>query len=309
MIGIDVGGANLKIVDDSGVHIHPCPLWKHAPLGELLENYRGNEAAVVMTGELADCFTSKMDGIRWIVSTVKGVFSDARFYGTDGQFYQEPVPALAAANWFASAVYLLSLYRGTLFVDMGSTTTDIVPLRDLENLKGLSDLQRLQKGYLVYHGLLRTSIPSFVRAIRIQGVLTPVSSENFALTADMHLILKHISTKEYTCETPDGRSPTLDSAVRRIARLVCADPEEVGGIIGVQGMADQIWEAEKERITLAVRRVEREAGTTGIVCAGTGGKLFAPLLWGIDLYKDLGDVAGALPAYAVREVALRTAGC
>ena len=32
MIGIDVGGANLKVVDnDENVHIHYCPLWEGAP--------------------------------------------------------------------------------------------------------------------------------------------------------------------------------------------------------------------------------------------------------------------------------------
>ena len=35
MIGIDVGGANLKIVDDGGVHIHYCPLWEDAPITAL----------------------------------------------------------------------------------------------------------------------------------------------------------------------------------------------------------------------------------------------------------------------------------
>ena len=30
MIGIDIGGANLKVVDDAGVHIHYRPLWQGA---------------------------------------------------------------------------------------------------------------------------------------------------------------------------------------------------------------------------------------------------------------------------------------
>ncbi len=35
MIGIDVGGANLKVVDDEEcVHIHYCPLWENAPIAE-----------------------------------------------------------------------------------------------------------------------------------------------------------------------------------------------------------------------------------------------------------------------------------
>ena len=41
MIGIDIGGANLKVVDDAGVHIHYCPLWQGAPLADLLKPYAG----------------------------------------------------------------------------------------------------------------------------------------------------------------------------------------------------------------------------------------------------------------------------
>ena len=39
MIGIDVGGANLKVVDDTGPHLHYCPLWEGAPLTTLLNKY------------------------------------------------------------------------------------------------------------------------------------------------------------------------------------------------------------------------------------------------------------------------------
>jgi probable H4MPT-linked C1 transfer pathway protein len=308
LIGIDVGGANLKVVDDDGVHIHACPLWKRAPLEELLRSYRADEVAVVMTGELADCFESKQEGIRWIVSMVKRVFPDAHFYGVDGSFYREAVPVLAAANWLVSAEYLLPRYPGRLLLDMGSTTTDLIPLCDLNLLKGLSDLQRLQVGDLVYHGLLRTSIPAFVRTLLVNGLATPVSSEHFAITADVHLLLGHITPQEYTCETPDGTAPSLESSRRRIARLVCADPEEAGGERGVQQIAEEIGKRESELIAAAVSRVEKNSGTKGIVCAGIGGRIFAPLFGGFDLARELGPAAEALPAYAVREVALRTAG-
>jgi probable H4MPT-linked C1 transfer pathway protein len=308
LIGIDIGGANLKVVDDEGVHIHPCPLWKHAPLQKILENYQKESAAVVMTGELADCFENKGEGIRWIVSTVKEVFPRAWFYGTDGRFHRDPVPSLAAANWLASAEFLLPLYPHTLLMDMGSTTTDLIPLHHMEELKGLTDLQRLQKGYLVYHGLLRTGIPGFVRKVRANGIPTPLSSEYFAITADIHLLLGHISSQEYTCETPDGREPTPISAMRRIARLVCADPQEVGGEPGIRDIAEQIGKEETELILRSVGQVEKMSKTKGVVCAGIGGKMFAPLLGGHDLSRELGPAADALPAHAVREVALRIAG-
>ena len=46
MIGIDVGGANLKIVDEAGVHIHYCPLWKESPLAEIIAEYKEAGASV-----------------------------------------------------------------------------------------------------------------------------------------------------------------------------------------------------------------------------------------------------------------------
>ena len=77
MIGIDVGGANLKVVDDEGVHIHYCPLWEKAPITSLLGQHvtnRDEPAAVVMSGELADSFGNKQQGISFIVDAVKGAF-------------------------------------------------------------------------------------------------------------------------------------------------------------------------------------------------------------------------------------------
>lgn len=114
MIGIDVGGANLKVADGQGVHIYYCPLWTGAPFSDLLSPYtagRDTPAAVVMSGELADCFENKLQGIGFIVRAVQEVFPAARFYGTDAVFHTSPVPALAAANWLASADFLREKYR------------------------------------------------------------------------------------------------------------------------------------------------------------------------------------------------------
>jgi uncharacterized hydantoinase/oxoprolinase family protein len=113
MIGIDVGGANLKLVTGDGVFLHYCPLWEESPLAGVLQSYAdsGDEAAVVMSGELADCFATKMDGIRFIVDAVHEAFPGARFYGTDAAFHDRPVPGLAAANWLVSADFLMERRR------------------------------------------------------------------------------------------------------------------------------------------------------------------------------------------------------
>jgi probable H4MPT-linked C1 transfer pathway protein len=305
MIGIDVGGANLKVVDDAGVHIRYCPLWEGAPLTEILRQYRSRTdsvAAVVMSGELADCFSSKKEGVSFIVSAVRAAFPGARFYGTDGKFHSRAIVQLAAANWLASAGYLCDLYPDAVLLDVGSTTTDIIPLTRFSDLTGLTDLARLQNGYLLYTGMLRTTLPALLRTVEIDGKSTPVSSEYFAISADAHLVLKHINPALYTCDTPDRKGKARTAALRRLARVVCADLDEIGRD-NAEGIARQFWDVQKTRICDTARDIMHRSGASEIVTAGIGADLFARELGGHTLRKELGAAADALPAFAVREIA------
>jgi probable H4MPT-linked C1 transfer pathway protein len=310
MIGIDVGGANLKVVDEKGVTLHYCPLWQDAPLKELLRGHRdasAGEAAVVMSGELADCFSCKMEGISFIVDQVREAFQNALFYGNDGIFRDRAHPSLAAANWLASADYLRTRYPGRLLVDMGSTTTDIIPLSSFEHLRGLTDLDRLQKGYLIYTGLLRTPVAALVRQVLLKNIPTPVSTEFFAQSADVHLVLGHITSDHYTCDTPDRKERDVLSACRRLARMVCADLEEVG-MEGAYEVAHSFWEEQKSQIRhgmLAAGGKPENGEEKPLLFAGVGARLLLRQWGGINLGEALGNYADALPAYAVREVAKR----
>ncbi|MFY9194007.1 MAG: hydantoinase/oxoprolinase family protein [Methanoculleus sp.] len=306
MIGIDIGGANLKVIDDAGMHIHYCPLWQSAPLADLLESYAG-PAAVVMSGELADCFVNKIEGIRWIVDAVHTAIPDAAFYGTDAAFHTRPVPALAAANWLASADYLREDYADAVFLDIGSTTADVIPLNRFASLKGLTDTRRLQKHYLIYTGMLRTNVATHLSAVTLDGVVTPVSTEYFAASADAHIVLGHITPEGYTCPAPDNGEKTRDAALRRLARVVCADIEEIGESGALQ-IAREFWQAQRGLIVRAVGRALFQSGAERVITAGIGADLFARELGCATLSRDLGAVSDALPAYAVREVALRVAG-
>jgi len=310
MIGIDVGGANLKIVDENGVHIHYCPLWTGAPIIDLLQQYakdRDDDAAVVMSGELADCFEDKLQGITFIAGAVRQVFPAARFYGTDAEFHQGPVPALAAANWLASADYLREKYPGAVLLDVGSTTADIIPLSRFSSLLGLTDLVRLQKGYLVYTGMLRTPVAALLSTVNLYGTQTPVSTEYFAASADVHLVLGHITPGEYSCDTPDRKEKTRDASMRRLARVVCSDLEEIGQD-GAIAISRAFWDRQRSLIGETVARVKQESGASSVIVAGIGAGLFTRECGGTDLTQALGPTADALPAYAVRELALRKGG-
>ena len=307
MIGIDVGGANLKVVDEAGIHIHYCPLWEKAPIADTLKPYvkhSENSAAVVMSGELADCFENKLQGISFIVGEVQKTLPGARFYGMDAKFHDRPVPQLAAANWLASADYLRECYPGAILLDIGSTTADIIPLGDFEGLLGLTDLNRLQKGFLLYTGMLRTNIAAILQSVDLKGIHTPISSEYFASSADAHLVLGHITPDEYTCDTPDHKEKTRTACLRRLARAVCADLDEIGDE-GALEIARQAHERQKTAVCDAVRACAGSHGSQVILVAGIGAKLFSRELGGRDLNRELGAVADALPAFAVRERALR----
>jgi hypothetical protein len=307
MIGIDVGGANLKIVDDEGVHIHYCPLWERAPITGLLEQYipsGDSSAAVVMSGELADSFTNKLEGISFIVAAVRNAFPRARFYGVDARFHDTAVPQLAAANWLASADYLREIYPSAVLLDIGSTTADIIPLGSFDELLGLTDLSRLQKGYLVYTGMLRTNIATLLSEVDLDGIRTPISTEYFAASADAHIVLGNLTQEEYTCDAPDRKEKTKEASLRRLARVVCADVDEIGESGALQ-IARQFHDCQQTLVRNAVQACAAASSAHEIIVAGIGARLYARVLGGRDLTRELGPVADALPAFAVREIAAR----
>ena len=302
MIGIDVGGANLKVVDEDGVHIHYCPLWRESNLAEILTQYRGTDAAVVMSGELADGFFNKTEGIAYIVRAVQQTFPDALFYGTDGEFHTSACPELAAANWLASVDCLRRTYPDGMMLDIGSTTADIVPFAKFEELRGLTDTHRLQRGYLVYTGMLRTPVATLANSAVIGGVATPFSTEYFACSGDAHYVLGHITDAEYTSATPDGKEVSREACLRRLARTVCADLEEIGEA-GAVAIAETFWNAQKTIVCNAVAKAAADAAPGSILVGGIGSPVFAPLVGGTDLTAAVGIPADALPAFAVKELA------
>lgn len=305
MIGIDVGGANLKIVDEAGVHIHYCPLWKESPLAEIIAGYApAGEAAVVMSGELADGFFNKDEGIRFIVDAVKATFPNARFYGTDAAFHAGACRELAAANWLASVDYLRTLYPNGLLLDIGSTTADIVPFGRFDELKGMTDTDRLQAGYLVYTGMLRTPVATLASSATINGRDTPFSTEYFACSGDANYVLGLLAKEDYTSATPDGKEVSREACLRRLARTVCADLEEIGEE-GALSIARVFCAAQQKLVCDAVKKAAAASGADTILVGGIGSDLFAKLVGGVDLTAETGIAADALPAFAVREIALR----
>jgi probable H4MPT-linked C1 transfer pathway protein len=278
ILGLDIGGANTKAASSDGrigERIY-LPLWKGAPLGAVLDKFAKLEpdaVAVVMTGELADCYSNKLSGVMSIKSAVEAAFNcPVHFWGVSGFDWKETID-LAASNWYASASLIAKEMGDCIFADMGSTTTDLIPIRG-KPLAAKTDYKRLINGELIYTGMLRTNLCALLREAMIQGDVVPLSSELFAITADAYLALDRISEEGYTCDTPDGAGMNRDASLRRLSRTVCADLEEIGEA-GALAIAEQAYDRQHNILVNAIQRLAKRHDLSVIAASGVGEDIIA----------------------------------
>ncbi|CAG0964819.1 (4-(4-[2-(gamma-L-glutamylamino)ethyl]phenoxymethyl)furan-2-yl)methanamine synthase [Methanosarcinales archaeon] len=275
ILGIDIGGANTKIASDDGkiVELHYIPLWKNTRLPEALIEIAGRlkpqKVGVVITGELADCFPDKEAGLSYIIDAVNSAFTNAFFLDNNGVLTQEKIRSIAAANWMASSLFIGKEFEDCLFLDIGSTTTDIIPIKNGLPLAGKTDFERLKNGELVYSGALRTNIAAILKSVTFGNIGSWISSELFAITADAYTVLGLIKPQNYTCDTPDGAGKTIPDAKRRLARVVCADLSEITDE-EIFSIARQVMEAQVNDIKDALCEISKKHGIRRIVACGLG---------------------------------------
>ena len=202
VVGLDIGGANLKAADADGRAVaRAFPVWQNpgglsAAIRGILELFAKIDLlAVTMTAELADCFQTKREGVSRILDAVEEVAGTAavHVWQTGAEFVSPAVareiPMLvAAANWHALATWVGRMVpQGeALLLDVGTTTTDIIPLSaGIPVPAGLTDRERLISGELVYSGVRRTPLCALVRSLPYRGAECPVAAELFATTLDV----------------------------------------------------------------------------------------------------------------------------
>jgi probable H4MPT-linked C1 transfer pathway protein len=308
ILGLDIGGANTKAASSDGSVANTVylPLWKNAPLETVLRRFADlspDAVAVVMTGELADCYESKRMGIQSIRAAVEDAFRCPVYFWSTSGFQWTDLMELAAANWSASAAFLSREIGDCLFVDMGSTTTDLIPIKG-EPMSAKADYQRLGRGELIYMGLLRTSLGALLPAARIRGNTVPLSPEFFAITADAYLALGDLFPENYACDTPDGASKSREASLRRLARAVCADLEEIGEA-GAIAIAEQVRDRQFRAAANAIERQAERHELSRVVAAGIGEQVIARAsrFLGIEvilLSEKYGQrISDIFPAYAV----------
>ncbi len=329
-LALDIGGANLKLAHSKGFTTHwPFPLWKrHEELADTLTRLlatapAADQLAVTMTGELADCFSTKAEGVTAILDAVKMAAGaiDIVVYLCDGrlvsvsQACQQPLLA-AASNWHVLGSYTARFTKehSALLLDLGSTTCDIIPLANGSiQTVGLTDPERLASSELVYTGVERSPVCAVVRRLPWRGEPCQVAQEVFATTVDAYLILEDLPADDNDLHTADGRPRTKAFAQARLARTVCAD-SSLFSSADAQHAALAIREAQLEHLQAAVETVLRtmETSPQTILLSGRGEFLLRKLVDLLDFKPNIVSLADRLGpevsnsacAYALAQIAL-----
>ena len=317
-LGWDVGGAHLKAALAENGEIRrvwqlPTPLWKGLdPLEQALaailaEAGEVSRHAVTMTGELSDVFTERGEGVAALTGIVsRHLGGNVTLYA--GSLGLVPTSAhadhagkIASANWHASAGLVAARIEAALFVDMGSTTTDIVPVAEGRvEAFGETDAERLLAGELVYQGYTRTALMAVADRVSFAGAQTPIMAELFATMADVQRILGVLDEDDDQHAAADGKEKTVTASRARLGRMIGRDASEADEAT-FEHLARAFAEAQVRRIHDAALQVLSRGtlpGQAPLVVAGAGRpvlkRLAARLDRGVVDFADLIDCRSEL---------------
>jgi len=289
--GWDVGGAHLKVVLAVDGRIvdaaqFPSPLARDteslAAAFNAADRFRqADRHAVTMTGELADIFDDRSAGVAALMNCILAALPGDLvqvYAGRIGFVSSEQAVAyatdVASANWHASAKLVAQAIGAGLFLDIGSTTTDIVPLAGGEVVaRGYTDAERLACGELVYTGLVRTPVMAVASHLPVQGAYQHVVAERFATMADVYRVLDRLPADADQMPTADGRDKNVDASRVRLARMVgrdAGDATEADWRFLASVLADRQLRQVEDGLALVRSRFP---GVDTVVGAGVGAAL------------------------------------
>jgi probable H4MPT-linked C1 transfer pathway protein len=240
----DIGGAHLKVAQCTQQgELHqifeiPCPLWQgidqlEKAISTALENlsYVSHLNAITMTGELVDIFPDRQTGVAAIIRCVQTFLSDKNchiYAGAHGWFNPKKACSdwqhVASLNWHASAVYTANHIEQGLFIDIGSTTSDILAINANQvQATAFNDYDRQASSELHYTGVIRTPLIAIAHHVPFNNQTIRIAAEVFASSGDCWSITGQLDPSKIQDRSADGLSWQKENCIRRIARLLGTD--------------------------------------------------------------------------------------
>ncbi|OUR72452.1 H4MPT-linked C1 transfer pathway protein [Methylophaga sp. 41_12_T18] len=244
--GWDIGGAHVKVArcDHSGKLIEviqlACPLWKgiehlHIAIQSAQQQLgnQGDISAITMTGELVDIFADRQTGVSEILACINNYIPADKIHVFASKQWLSPADSkiqwqdVASMNWLASANFVANNIADGLFIDLGSTTCDIIAINNgVACPRGFDDHQRQLSRELLYTGAIRTPLLALTNQAPFNGQLFSLAAEVFATTGDCWRLLNKIEADMIIDDSADGQPWQPEDCARRIARLIGSDADD-----------------------------------------------------------------------------------
>lgn len=327
VIGWDIGGANVKAAlaehDRIATVVQlPCPA-----LADPSKFDAGVAAArallppaerhtVTMTGELSDVFRDRRQGVAYLIALTQKMAGGASvliYAGTSGlltpqEALEHPLE-VASANWHAAATLLAGTYGEGLFIDVGTTTTDLLPIkRGQVSARGFTDAKRLTEGELIYCGVVRTPVMAITQTVPFRGRVQRIAAERFATMADVFRLTGEMSEDADPFPTADQRGKSPSESAGRLARMLGRDAGDAAHEEWI-AVAEHLAEAQLAMIEETARslckREDLEAAAP-IIGAGCGRFIARKIADRLDRsFADFGETFAVAPE--AQEMAARCA--
>ena len=292
--GFDIGGAHLKATrvengEIADTIILPTPVWEKSKaiadsFRQLAQVHHGAKIfAFTMTAELSDVFPDRPTGVRKVLEIIGEAFpsEETRIYSLRGGFIR---PEEAAA-----------MVGDALLADMGSTTTDLIPVRNgAVAARGVTDAERLAHGELVYAGFVRSYPFAHAQQVPFNGRLVPIMNEYFSAMSDVYRVLGVLDEDDDLHRTADHAEKTRPASAARLARQIGVDPDilpEDAARNVARWFAERQLRAVHDAAFLVGERLPDDAPVVG---AGIGLWLLRRLAHRMD--RTFIDLADLLPA-------------
>ncbi len=294
VVGWDLGGAHIKSARLAGdgcvesVVQLPCPLWQglewlESGIDSVLESLgdcNGVRHAVTMTGELVDLFPDRASGVKSLIEVMSRRFPNARLsiYGGQAGFLEPDKAAdsalqVASANWLATASLVAARLPAGVLIDVGSTTTDLIPFADKQVLTcDTTDHQRLIGQSLIYTGVVRTPLMAIADKAPFAGEWVHLMAEHFATTADIYRLLGQLPEGADLLPSADGGEKSPIGSARRLARMLGLDADATD-FEGWRKVSGYLAELQLRQIEDACTRILSRPGlpdSAPLVGAGVG---------------------------------------
>jgi len=326
--GWDLGGAHIKAAQiDAGGRLCraiqiPCTLWRglehlEAALASLdRELLPSDLQGVTMTGELVDLFADRGVGVGRLIDAMLAHCPgrELRFYAGEMGFLapaaaRAQVLRIASANWHATGRYLAARGETGLLVDIGSTTTDILPVANGEmECEGFSDSERMTLEELVYTGVTRTPVMAVAPTVLFAGRHQRLMAEYFATMADVHRLTGELPEDADQHGTADGRGKSAEESAARLARMLGRDLADAG-MAEWRRLARHLAERQRRQLIDSIERVLSRSSlpeNAPLIGAGVGRFLLPEIGRRLGRpYRDFADLFQGEPAS--REWAARAA--